>query len=213
MESLKQLFQVSEPDVRQKFFVALDLTDGTTRPFTLEDLHRRAASIELHAGVPETIRSHFETSRNLIVYSWFFYPFNMTAELAAYTTVEFALRTKFNDRKTPFKHLLQRAVDGGLIKDLGFSVPVRKAEAIRERNEGLPPEFQIPEPTLLREYSDTLIRSIPYLRNQLAHGSTMLHHHGASTVHTCAELINQLFPNPDPKQPHVDTSVPSGQPV
>jgi len=198
MESLKPLMEVNEPDVRQKYFVALDLTDGTTRPFTLEDFHRHAASIELHAGVPEKIRSHFETARNLILYSWFFYPFNVTAELAAYTTVEFALRTKLNDRKSPYKALLKQAVDGGLIKDQGFSVPVRKATAIREHNEGLPADFQIPEPTLLRDYADTLAHTIPYLRNQLAHGTTMLHNHGASTVRICAELINQLFPLPTP---------------
>jgi len=198
MELLKPLLEVNEPDVRQKCFVAFDLTDGTTRPFTLEDFHRRATSIELHAGVPENIRSHFETARNLILYSWFFYPFNVTAELAAYTTVEFALRTKFNDRKAPFKMLLKQAADGGLIKDQGFSVPVRKATTIREYNDGLPADFQIPEPTLLRNYSDTLAHTIPYLRNQLAHGTTMLHNHGASTVRICAELINQLFSLPTP---------------
>lgn len=196
MEALKPLSQVTEPDVRQSFFVALDCTTGTSRPFTIEDFHRRAASIELHAGVPEKIRSHFETARNLILYSWFFYPFNVTAELAAYTTVEFALRTKFNDRKTRFKTLLKQAVDAGLITDHGFTVPTRNAADIREHNEGVPAEFQIPEPTLLREYSDNLTRSIPYLRNELAHGTNMLHDHGAFTVRICAELINQLFLKP-----------------
>lgn len=196
MESFKPFSEVTKSDVRQKAFVILDEQTSSMRPFTLEDLHRAAETILLHEGVPEAIRNHFETARNLIVYSWFFYPFNVTAELAAYTTVEFALRTKFNDRKTPFKSLLQQAVDGGLIKDQGFSVPVRKATTIRERNEALPAEFHIPEPTLLRDYSDTLTKTIPFLRNQLAHGTTMLHNHGASTVRMCAELINQLFPKP-----------------
>jgi hypothetical protein len=196
MESLKPLSEVSEPDVRQKAFVTIDLADETMRPLTLEDFHRRATSIELHAGVPEAIRSHFETARNLIVYSWFFYPFNVTAELAAYTTVEFAVRSKFNDRKTHFQKLLKKAVDDGLIKDQGFSIPVQRVAAIREHNAEFPAEFQIPETTLLRQYSDTLARTIPFLRNQLAHGNAVLHNHGESTVRVCAEVINQLFPPP-----------------
>jgi hypothetical protein len=87
-------------------------------------------------------------------------------------------------------------VDTGLITDGGFSIPKRRAERVREDNEGLPADFQTPEPALLREYSNVLTHNIPYLRNQLAHGTTMLHHHGASTVRICAELINQLFPAP-----------------
>ena len=196
MESLEPLAEVTEPDVRQKFWVALDLSNGTQRPFTLDDFHHRAASIELHGGVPEEVRSHFETARHLIIYSWFYYPFNVTAELAAYTSAEFALRTRFNDRKTPFKSLLQKAVDTKLVSDSGFSIPKLRAERIREHNEAMPADFQTPEPALLREYSDVLTKAIPYLRNQLAHGSTTLHNHGARTVRICAELINQLFDPP-----------------
>ena len=197
MESLKPLAEITESDVRHKVVVTMDALGGIFRTPTLEGFHRRAASIELHPGVPEAIRSHFETARNLILYSWFYYPFNVTAQLTAYTTVEYALRTKFNDRKTPLAKLLKQAVDSGLIRDQGFSVPVRKAAAIRESNEGLPPEFQYPEPPLIREYSDVLTQTIPFLRNELAHGTTMLHNYGAFTVRICAELINQLFPNPD----------------
>jgi hypothetical protein len=213
MESLKQLSEVTEPDGRQKAFVGLDMTNGAIRPFTLEDFHRRAASIELHSGVPEKIRDHFETACHLVIYSWFYYPFNITAQLAAYTSVEFALRTKFQDNQSIFKVLLERAVDSGLITDRGFSITTQRAERIKEYNQGLPSEFQLPENPLVDEYSRQLIQSIRFLRNEIAHGTTMLHHNGASTVRTCAELINQLFPNPNPKQPQVDTSVPSGQPV
>jgi hypothetical protein len=63
-------------------------------------------------------------------------------------------------------------------------------------NEGMPPDFQTPEPAMVREYSDTLAKVIPSLRNSLAHGTTMLHEQGALHVRICAELINQLFPLP-----------------
>jgi hypothetical protein len=209
MESLKQLSEVAEPDVRQKFFVALDLTNGTTRPFTLEDFHRAAASITLHPGVPDKVRENFETARHLIIYSWFYYPFNITAQLSAYITVEFALRTRFKDRKNSFKHLLKKAVDAGLITDNGFTIAQRRAKQIREYNEVLPPDLRAPEPALVREYSDALTKALPYLRNEIAHGTTMLHNHGASSVRLSAELINQLFPaptNPRPQRGEPDSS-------
>jgi len=198
MESLKELSEITEPDVRQKCFVILDLVKGISRPFTLEDFHRSAASIELHSGVPEKIRSHFETARNLIIYSWFYYPFNVTAQLAAYTTVEFALRTKYQDRKTTFKNLLERAVNSGLVSDRGFSIPTTKATRIKEHNRNRPPDFRFPEIQIVDAYSKQLIHSLRFLRNKSAHGSTMLHNHGPGTVRICAEFINQLFPHPAP---------------
>ena len=195
MESLKKLEEICQPDSRTHAFTLLDPNHpGFLRKRTIEDFHRAAESISLHEGVPERIRSHFETARNLIIYSWFYYPFNVTAQLCAYTSVEYALRLKANDRRMPFKRLLQRAVDQGWITDKGFSRPQRRRDAIQRHNEGLPPEFQVPEPPMIREYCDAIAESLPFLRNQLAHGSSLLHEQGALQVRICAELINQLFP-------------------
>jgi len=199
METLKKLENIHEPDVRTHAFVKLDFKTGSFSQFTIEDYLRRAESISLHSGVPEDIRSHFETARNLIIYSWFFYPFNMSAQLAAFTTVEFALRIRFNDRETPFKFLLKKAVKDGLIKDEGFTLPVKRAQAIRENNRALPEMLRVPEPTLTSNYSEILSENIPFLRNQLAHGTTELHENGAKHVRISAELINQLFPAPPKK--------------
>jgi len=198
MESLKLFSEITEPDERSFSFVKLNFQTGSFSRFTLGDFHHRAESIVLHAGVPENIRSHFETARNLIIYSWFYYPFNVTAQLTAYTTVEFALRTRFNDRETPFKHLLKKAVHEGLVTDKGFSIPQKRAEAVRQNNTVVPEDFQMPEPSLMSEYSANLAKCIPFLRNQLAHGTNMLHEQGAKHVRICAELINQLFPLPTP---------------
>ena len=46
-----------------------------------------------------------------------------------------------------------------------------------------------------REHCDALVKALPFLRNELAHGTTMLHEQGALQVRICAELINQLFPS------------------
>ena len=197
MEALKKLEEICQPDVRMQFFARLT-ADGTFRRNTLEDFHKAADSIRLHNGVPENIRSLFETARNLIVYSWFFYPFNVTAELCAYTTVELAVRTKAQDfrPRSNFARLLEQAVARNWIRDEGFSHIKRKHEHFRRYNQDLPPEFQWPDTPLAQEYCKRLTTALPKLRNFLAHGSNSLHNHGAMTVRICADLINQLFEGP-----------------
>ena len=198
MESLKKFDEICQNDPRQDFFCIIDRVDGTTRKRTLQDFHNRADQIRLHDGVPEQIRSHFETARNLIIYSWFFYPFNVTAELCAYTSVEFALKTKngSSSSKISFKKLLQTAVEQKWICDEGFSHVKRRRKNIRDHIESLPPEYRMPQSSMSDEYCKNLTKSLPYLRNELAHGSSMLHEQGAFTVQICADLINQLFPKP-----------------
>jgi hypothetical protein len=197
MESLKKLEEICQKDPRQELFCNLK-ADGSVRKLTLEDFHKRADKIRLHDGVPEKIRSHFETARNLIIYSWFYYPFNITAELCAYTSVEYALKTKngYKSGRSSFSALLKKAVDEKWITDNGFSHIQRRRENIRAYNESLPFEFQTPQTAMLDDYCKTLVKSLPFLRNELAHGCSMLHEHGAMTVQICADLINQLFQRP-----------------
>jgi hypothetical protein len=99
MESLKKFDEICEPDVRQKCFVIIDPDRAGTRPQMLKDFYDYAESIQLHEGIPEEVRNHFQTARNLIIYSWFYYPFNVTAQICAYTSLEFALRIKAGSGK------------------------------------------------------------------------------------------------------------------
>lgn len=94
MEKLKNLEDVMAADERMQHLVVFDDTSGEFRPIALRDLHSVADATALHDGVPEDIQSHFETARNLFVYSWFFYPFNVAAQLQAFSSAEFALKTK-----------------------------------------------------------------------------------------------------------------------
>lgn len=200
MESLKKLDEVCKNDVRHDSLVRRDPGHPSGwRTRTLEDFHRMAEEIILHEGVPEDVRNHFTTARNLIIYSWFYYPFNVTAAFMACVTVEYALREKTGDRKSPFKTLMMRAVDKGWIADKGFSIPTDRLEGIRHYNATAHPLFQLPEPPLVREYTDILASAIPLLRNSLAHGTPLLANFGASQVRICAELINQLFEPPNPQ--------------
>ena len=192
METLKPLATLLEPDARQPSFSVFDPELRAFRPFTLEDLYSRVSQIELHSGVPETVRSHFATALNLVAYSWHFYPFNVTAQFMGYVSVEYALRTRYPEKPVaPFKRLVERAVREGLIQDKGFS-HYRDPELNQS-----PPELQslMIEPPA-NAYGLALIESIPFLRNSLAHGTSMLHMHGVKSVQMCADFINQLFERP-----------------
>lgn len=199
MEFLKKFDEVCQPDERQKFFARLDLASPTGfQPLTLEDFHETANSIELHEGVPEEIRNHFQTARNLIIYSWFYYPFNVTAQLCAYTSLEFALRIRAgkNGSRISFKALLEKAVKENWIRDEHIGQVKQHHEDLRAYNEGLPSEWRSTQTELAQEFCKRITVAIPSLRNTLAHGSTFLHNGGASAVRICADLINQLFERP-----------------
>lgn len=187
MEDLKKFDEITKPDSRQEYLDIVNDDTGEMRPLTLRDIYAGAASIELSDKVPENVRNHFSTARNLLVYSWFYYPFNVTAQFLAFVSVEMALKTKYKVKKGSFKELLKRAVDEGLVKNEGFT-------HIQQKDKDMP---ELPAVEMMSEnvksYAKILIEAIPFLRNELAHGSTMLHPDGASSVRISAELINQIF--------------------
>jgi len=59
----------------------------------------------LNDTVPEKIREHFETTKNLLLYSWFVYRFIPVAEFHAATTLEYALK-EGGIRGRPLKYWL-----------------------------------------------------------------------------------------------------------
>lgn len=191
VEILKDLSELCLADERQKLFVAdFDEVTGACRHWGIEDVYHEAASIELSVNVPDKIKSHFATALNLLVYSWFYYPFNVTAQFMAYTTVELALKEKYGvkrySKKSSFRTLLDRAVKDGLIKSKGFSHIQNKSSYVPYLGAELHSSGE-------QDYCDVLVEALPYLRNQLAHGSPMLHPNGGKSVRICSELINQLF--------------------
>lgn len=189
VEFLKKFQDVTNPDPRYEFFHKIDRSTGSTRPITLEDIYSDVAKITLHAGVPDEIRSHFATSLNLLVYSWFYYPFGVAAHFNALVTIESALKKLFNEEKhVSFARLIEKAVKNGLVKDSGFSM-------VRDQHRyggvfGQDPEIDLES---IEPYVTTLIKALPALRNSLAHGTYMLHPNGFPLVKICAEFINQLF--------------------
>lgn len=142
----------------------------------------------LNESVPEKLRSHFATAQNLLVYSWYFYPFQMAAELNAYASLEFALRERLRpgDPKLGFKDLLRQAHAMKLIADDRFELFTPRTAPSR-----LPKD--VDAAVQVRTYVDVLIDTMPSLRNYLAHGTTMLAPNAATTLLLCADLINQLY--------------------
>ncbi|MCG8071667.1 MAG: hypothetical protein N0C86_06755 [Candidatus Thiodiazotropha taylori] len=187
MEVLKELDRITEADERQQHFAVVDNQTGEYRRLTLEDVYRQTESIQLHNPVPDNVKSNFSTAKNLLVYSWYHYPFNVTAQFLAFVTVEMALKDKFKIEKyQSFRSLIKLAVEEGMVKDDGFEHLYYKSET----QELLEKEGMIED---VRPYVETLTDVMPKLRNELAHGGNMLHMNGAKSVKICADFINQLY--------------------
>ena len=199
-EVLKKKSEIVEPDQRQRSRVMIDTKTGCVRPLTVQDLHAAAEAIILHDGVPEAIRSHFAAVKNLIVYSWFYYPFNSTAMFLSYVTIELALRQRFSAKPGDgFKSLVRRAVQERLISDEGFSHVKAAIEEIDRISENV--DMQGHE---VESYVDSLIKILPQLRNEFAHGAHILYPAAVEHARIAMEFINQLFVRPLDSMPSQD---------
>lgn len=86
-ETLRSPEKISLPDPR--------MGAGAHALNRLVGHHDAMSILPLGATVPEDVRVHFETAKNLFLYSWCVYRFYMVAEQYVLTTLEFALRSKF----------------------------------------------------------------------------------------------------------------------
>lgn len=175
METLKPLVDLTRPDDRASYWAVVDGSGGV-RQSTIQDVYDLVLSAHLHDSVPEAIRTHFSQAQNLAAYSWFHYPFNVTAQFLGFVTVEFALKSRLG-RRASFKRLIEIAVNEGLVRDEGFSNVESRSGKFDS------------------SYVHTLIEVMPRLRNDLAHGTAMLHNQGLASLKICADFINQLFPS------------------
>ncbi len=120
-----------QPDIRYRGRVDLDQTTGTVCETTIESIYDLIQPLTLGSKVPDEVRSHFETTKNLALYSWFIYSFNVVAALHAFASLEMALRTKSGGKKTSFKGLLDKAFNnrkptGGLGPPVDLSVALSR---------------------------------------------------------------------------------------
>lgn len=164
--------------MRNTLWVVVNHETGQQRKLTLSDIYKSVESIKLDESVPDDVKSQFNVAKNLAIYTWFCYSFHQISELKAFSTLEMALRMKFgkDEQKLRFKTLLTKAVESGMIKDIGFN-------HIKET-------LKNPDSTA---YTERLPDLIPKFRNNLAHGSCILHPDSCINLQICADFINQLF--------------------
>jgi len=184
--------------------------------------HRDIEAIQLTVGVPEAVAIQFETARNLYLYAWYVYRFFPVAQSQALFALEFGLRVRFPDRLPErYQHprqlqpmlagLLGYAIDQGLIRNDGFrrwhramedharqhqSIEVLQA-MIDQQLESM--EINESEPVSITPEDQSwdlvqiLRRSLPSLRNELAHGSSMLTNQALGTIELVAEILSQIY--------------------
>lgn len=97
MEEFKSLEEIMTVDVRNTFFALRNRVTGDTRPRELKDHHESVSRFNLNEAVPEKVQSHFNTAKNVLLYTWFVYGFFPVAELYALNALELALKERIGE--------------------------------------------------------------------------------------------------------------------
>jgi hypothetical protein len=200
-DRFRALEAVFESAAQRRAYSVVDPSARTIRSTEFADHHRNIEALALSGPVPEELRDHFDTARNLLLYAWFVWEFIPVAELHAYGSVEMALRTRLGyeqDGDGPtLRRLFNEAIQRTLLHDLGFRHFHRRRAKRREFAELLAQaegsEMAPEPPPDPQAYCRVLARWLPYFRNRLAHGSRMNMGHGLWTLELCADVINQLY--------------------
>ena len=185
---LKSSESLLDSDPRHRDQVFIDAVTGNCRPMSLQDFHNMVAPIVLDARVPSAIREQFDIARNAFVYSWFVYEFATLAEQQSYTTLEMALRHRFDPAAPPntsrspgLAKLLKAATEEGWL---------RREDFLMSSISGAGGEM-------------CSLDLIPVLRNHVMHGNIQLLPQGTpDLLRLCADVMNRLFaPAPNGRIP------------
>ena len=189
LDAFKNLNEVFKPDLEKNI--------------TLEEFHNELVQINLIKKAPEGIKIQFDIVKNLMLYSWFVRRFKHVADLHAFTTIEYAIRTKIElvtHKKCELKNLrplLEYAMNEKWIVDTGFTQIVEKREKQKQFRNIINKEMgiDIVDDTEedIQRFSRALTKYIPTLRNNFAHGGNSLIGGYLEIVITFKDIINQLF--------------------
>ena len=69
MKMFRSLDKITETDSIFKSYVMVNTKTGKANRMTIEDHYSTINGIKLQSSVPEEIRHHFDTARNLYLYS------------------------------------------------------------------------------------------------------------------------------------------------
>lgn len=209
-DKLRPANRTAEADPRNLLFVSVD-SNNQAQQRTIEDQHNEVSCYSLEDYVPEKIRTFFETTKNIYLYSWHVYRFYPIAQQQALICIEFALKEKYPEKQRAcLRKLLKHAINRGDLKNEGFSswhdnverrsIDRYEHEQLQKmQNENLEQieldysQIVISEEDQAYDYLSIIKENIPSLRNIYAHGTNMLHRNSLLTIELACELINQLF--------------------
>lgn len=97
MEEFKSLDEATTVDRRNTYFVFRNRTTGETRPQELKDHYGSVGRFVFYETVPEKVRSHFNTAKNVLLYTWFAYGLFPVAELQVLNALELALKERIGE--------------------------------------------------------------------------------------------------------------------
>lgn len=112
LEQMKEQARFLEPDLRSLSLVRIDLESGPRR-MTVADQYEVITRFELHAGVPDEVRSYFESVKTLCLYAFMYYPFYSMIPCYSVMAVELALRYRLPQKgkgRRALKNLLDQAI-------------------------------------------------------------------------------------------------------
>lgn len=216
-DALRDIGCVMQPDPRSAHFSVIE--HDQARQATLQDRIDTMAPYALNPAVPESVRVHFETAKNLYVYARFVYRFHPVAEQQALATLEFALRERLillgaikrDDKQVRgLRKLLKVALARGLIGNdrflnregwaLGIAKHRFSLEQIAKMGRLGLTEMEVDDSTVVPTQKDlnhdwigAFIEALPGIRNSYAHGTDMLHPTVIRTFEIVCDLVNQLF--------------------
>ena len=205
MEEFKSLDEVTTVDRRNTYFVLRNRVTGETRPQELKDHYELVGRFALTETVPEKVRSHFNTAKNVLLYTWFAYGFFPVAELQALNALELALKERIGEdglkalkkqlkktgKRLGLQAYIEHAAASKWIKNEDFKayhrapyararyeLQLKKSEEMREK--GLSSIEYNEEEIVVPEENTTdfvgvLINTVNWIRNTHAHGDVMLY--------------------------------------
>ena len=221
-DKLKPLDFIDDPDPRSFFFEKFDPDEKIFKTITLSDHHQAISRYSLLPPVPEKIITHFETAKNIYLYAWFVYRFYPVADFHVRATLELALKYKIGKGnlkkasqsvgKNPgLNAYILYAIQQGWVQNEGFqrwwdTAYLRAKDRVQRDLVGEmertgdaeaffdPSQVKITEQDKKWNLLETISKSIPAIRNEYGHGSSMLHSGILSSFELIAEFINQLWP-------------------
>lgn len=171
MEEFKELHQLTEMDEKHRL---MGMVCGSVPD--LEMMHTLLSKETLNEEVPEVIKGQFNVAKNMALYPYYFYALAPEVHLKTYTIIEHAIKLKAKpEKRLMLRQLVKLAVKNEWVTDAGFR--------------------HIDNPTPDNEWCKSMIDVIPDLRNSQAHGSSMLVGDCLHFISSCADFVNQLFPN------------------